>query len=137
MVERVFLAAHHQAVAVGEAPDPARSSCVHVVHALRPDPRGIPHGDLPVGVAAVDDDVARVAERRELIDGLGRGIAGGDPPPPPPPPGLKTLCRAIHRERPDPPPRGLPPDSARPAAHARRARPLPPPPPRPAPPPPP
>src|SRR5439155_26790405 len=33
--------------------------------------------ELPVGVAAVDDDVARLAGLDELVDGLGRRIARG------------------------------------------------------------
>ena len=77
----VLLGADHQAVPELEAPDASRDSGIHVVHAFGLDSSAVLEGDLPVGVAAVDDDVPGVAELDELVDRLGGGVAGRDHDP--------------------------------------------------------
>ena len=79
--DRVVLAADHQAIAVGETPDPARDAGVDVADA----PLGGEPGALlriaEVRVAAVDDHVALVEEAEELLYRLLRRVAGRDHQP--------------------------------------------------------
>src|SRR5207253_10745605 len=72
----VLLRAHHEAVAVLETPDAPGRAGVHIVHAFGLHARRVLQGDLPVRVAAVDDDVSGVAELDQLVDALRGGLAG-------------------------------------------------------------
>src|SRR5229473_2137393 len=71
------------------------------MHALRLDPRRVTHRDLPVRVAAVDDDVARVAELGELIDRFGRRVARGNHYPHHTRLRLEGIDELLHRQRGD------------------------------------
>ena len=61
---RLLVAADHHAVADLEAPDAAGGADVDVVDARSVELGGAAHVVVPVGVAAVDDRVARVEQRR-------------------------------------------------------------------------
>ena len=74
-VDRVVLAADHQAVAALEAPDAAAGADVDVVDAALGQRGRARDVVAVVGVAAVDDDVARLEQRGQAVDGR-----LGDPP---------------------------------------------------------
>ena len=76
MVVDVLLRADHEAVSVLETPDAPGRAGVHVVHAFRLHACRVLQGDLPVRVAAVDDDVSGVAELDQRVDALRGGLAG-------------------------------------------------------------
>ena len=67
-LDRVVVAADHQAVAALEAEDAAAGADVDVVDALLAQLRGPADVVAVVGVAAVDDDVALVQQRGDLVD---------------------------------------------------------------------
>src|SRR5690606_34388815 len=56
----------HEAVALGAPPDAAARAAVHEAHAALGQDAGPAHGVVPVGVAAVDDHVARCQQPSEL-----------------------------------------------------------------------
>ena len=76
-LDRDLVAADHQAVAALQAEDAAAGADVDVVDALLPQLLGPADVVAVVGVAAVDDDVALVEERGDLVDDL-PGDAGRD-----------------------------------------------------------
>src|SRR2546430_3265010 len=97
MLVDVMLGADHEAVAVLEAPDATRDAGVHVLHAFGLYPGAVVERDLPVGVAAVDDDVARVAQTDQLVDRLSRVLAGRDHDPHDPRPLLEAGDKCFPR----------------------------------------
>ncbi len=76
--DRLGAPAHHQAVAVLEAPYTAGGAGVDELDAVLGETGGIGGGVLVVRVAAVDDDVARLEQTGERGHGVLGGLAGGD-----------------------------------------------------------
>ena len=77
----LVVAADHQAVAVREPPDAAAHARVDEVDALRLRVAVAALRVAEVRVAAVDDRVARVAEREQLLERVLGDLAGGDHQP--------------------------------------------------------
>ena len=80
-LERRPVAADHEAVADLEAPDAAAGAGVEVADALRVELRAALDVVLERRVAAVDEDVAFVEQRRELVDRRLRRVAVGEHDP--------------------------------------------------------
>jgi hypothetical protein len=79
--KRRLRTADHQAVAALDAPHAAGSAGIEVVDAALAQRRGATHVVLEVGVAAVDDRVAGLQARGELVhDALGRRAGGNHDP---------------------------------------------------------
>ena len=74
-LDRIGLAADHHAVAVFQAPDATAGPRVDEAQALRGQLGGAADRIFVVGVAAVDDDIALVGERQQLLDGLIHRVA--------------------------------------------------------------
>ena len=70
----VLLAAHHHRVTLVESPNATARTDVHIVDALLGDLFTAAHALAVVGVAALDEGVARVSVRQERFD---RGVDGG------------------------------------------------------------
>ena len=66
-IDGLLVAADHQAIAALQAPDAAAGAAVDVVDALGLQRLGPPDVVLVEGVAAVDDAVARLQQRAELL----------------------------------------------------------------------
>src|SRR6187431_1985043 len=73
--------ADHQAVAVGEAPDPTGDSGVDVAEALLGREAAAPLGVPEVRIPAVDDDVSLIEEPEQLLHGLLGRVARRDHEP--------------------------------------------------------
>src|SRR5207302_5043618 len=101
VVVDLLLGTDHEAVAVLQAPYAAGYAGVHVVHAFGLDAGAVVERDLPVGVAAVDDDVAGVAQVDELIDRLCRRVAGRHHDPHDSGTALKLSDEVLPAPRPD------------------------------------
>ena len=80
-----MLAADHQAVAVREPPDAARNAGVDVLELVLAREGRPPLGVAEVRIASVDDDVTRLEQADEGLDGLLGRIAGRDHQPDGPP----------------------------------------------------
>ncbi len=80
-VDGLRVAADHRAVAVDQAPDAAADAGVDEVDVLGLHQLVAALGVLEVGVAAVDDRVAGLEQRGELVHRLFSRIAGGDHQP--------------------------------------------------------
>ena len=70
MLDHVLLAADHHAVAALQAPYAAACAHVHVVDPFGCQFLGAPDVVDVVGIAAVDEDVARIEVRQQVGDGL-------------------------------------------------------------------
>ncbi len=70
VLDDLLLAADHHAVAALQAPDAAAGSDVHVVDSLCGKFLRPPDVVDVVGIAAVDEDVARLQKRDEIVDAL-------------------------------------------------------------------
>lgn len=55
----VFLTPHHQAIATREARDAAAGANIHIMHPVLLQFSGTPHIVTVIGVAAINDDIAR------------------------------------------------------------------------------
>jgi len=66
-IDHGLVAADHHAIAALEAPDTAARADIAIMEAFGRQRFGAPHIVLPVAVAAIDDDVARLEERGELL----------------------------------------------------------------------
>ena len=64
----VGLAAHHQTVALGQAPDPAARSGVDIMNPALRERGGAAHIVVKIRVAAIDDDVVRREEAGQSIN---------------------------------------------------------------------
>src|SRR5581483_3390984 len=71
-----FVTADHEAVALGDAPDPTAGADIDIVETHGIEIPLATHVVLVVAVAAIDDRVALAEELRELADRGFRGIAG-------------------------------------------------------------
>ena len=80
-VDRLLVAADHHAVADVEPPDAAGRPDVDVVDPALVQGGGAAHVVVPLRVAAVDDRVARLQQRRERVDRLLGRVARGDHEP--------------------------------------------------------
>ena len=76
-LDGLFRAADHHAVAAVESPDAAAGANVDVVHAFGGAELGAANVIFEIGVAAVDDGVARLHVCEQSLHGFFRGIAGG------------------------------------------------------------
>ena len=80
-LDRLAVAADHEAVAVLEPPDAAGRAGVDVPETLRPHLRVASDVVVEVRVAAVDDRVARLEDLHQLVDHRLGGVARGDHDP--------------------------------------------------------
>ena len=80
-LHRLGVATDHRAVAVDEAPDAAADAGIDEVDALVLHQRVAALGVLEVAVAAVDDRVARLKQRGELLHRVLGRVACGDHQP--------------------------------------------------------
>ena len=76
VLEDLALAADHQAVALFQAPDAAAGAAVHVVQPAGADLLRAADRVVEVGVAAVDDDVARLEQRHHVVQRVVGHLAG-------------------------------------------------------------
>src|SRR6516162_398394 len=81
MLDRVFGAADHHAIATLDAPDAAAGANVDVVDLAIFQLQRTANVIFVIGVAAVNDDVARFEALGKSIDSLLGGIAGGNHDP--------------------------------------------------------
>ncbi len=73
--------ADHEAVALRQAPDAAAGSGIQHGDAARGDGGGAPLCFPIVGVPAVDDDIPWSKQLKHGVDGLLRGVSGGNHDP--------------------------------------------------------
>ena len=78
MLDWLFIATDHHAVTLLETPYAARRSAIHVLKALGRDLAVAADRVFVIGVAAVDDDVARGEQRFERGNGVIHRLAGRD-----------------------------------------------------------
>ena len=73
MLDHLFLAANHHAVAALQAPDAAARPHVDIVDALRRKFFRAPDIVDVIGISPVDEDVTRLERRDEVSDGFVHG----------------------------------------------------------------